>query len=139
MISMCLWHRVFAVLLFCSLAFSPADAQTTLTTYERTVLSDARTTVQTYYSITPDCKQSGTVTVRVLKQPSHGTLEVEPGKGFPSYAADNIRSKCNAQEVELTRLWYKSKADFKGRDQVQTETFFSNGSSMKATLQITVK
>ena len=92
-----------------------------------------------YYSVTPDCKPSGTITVRILKQPSHGTLEIEPGKGFPAYAADNIRSKCNTQEVEVTRLWYKSKADFKGRDQVQTEAFFSNGSSMKATLQITVK
>ena len=56
-----------------------------------------------------------------------------------NYAADNIRAKCNAQEVELTRIWYKSNADFKGHDQAQLEAFFTSGASIKTTLQITVK
>ena len=95
--------------------------------YDRTALSDARTSVQTYYNLTPDCNQNGTITVRVLKQPSQGTLEIARDRGFTNYAADNIRAKCNAQEVELTRVWYKSNADFKGRDQAQLEAFFSTG------------
>ena len=70
---------------------------------------------------------------------SQGTLEIAPDRGFTNYAADNIRAKCNAQEVELTRVWYKSNADFKGRDQAQLEAFFSTGKSIKTTLQITVK
>jgi hypothetical protein len=134
------WHRSFAVGVFCSLTFSAADAQTTQHTFERTALSDERTIVGLHYSLTPDCKPSGTVIVRILKQPSHGTLEVEAGKGFPNYKADNVRSRCNTQEVEVTRVWYKASADFKGRDQVQTETFYSSsGSSQKTTTQITVK
>ncbi len=68
-----------------------------------------------------------------------GSAIARTGPGFTNYAADNIRAKCNAQEVEITRLWYKSKADFKGRDQVQSEAFFSTGSSIKTTLQITVR
>ena len=80
----------------------------------------------TYYHLTPDCNQGGTITVRVLKQPSQGTLEIARDRGFTNYAADNIRAKCNAQEVELTRVWYKSNADFKGRDQAQLEAFFSS-------------
>jgi hypothetical protein len=40
---------------------------------------------------------------------------------FYKLTSDNIRAKCNAQEVELTRIWYKSNADFKGRDQAQQE------------------
>ena len=139
MISMGLWHRLFAVVLFCSVAFSAANAQTTLWTLERTALSDTRTTVLMHYNVTPECNSSGTITVRVLKQPSHGTLEIEPGKGFPNYKADNIRSKCNVQEVDVTRVLYKSKADYKGRDAVQTEAFFTSGSSQKAIVQITVK
>jgi hypothetical protein len=97
------------------------DAQTRVQSFERTALSDARASVQTYYSLRPDCNQSGTITVRVLKQPSQGTLEIARDRGFTNYAADNIRAKCNAQEVELTRVWYKSNADFKGRDQAQLE------------------
>jgi uncharacterized caspase-like protein len=116
-----------------------ADAQTKLTIYNLTALSDARTSVRTYYNLTPDCNQNGTVTVRVLKQPSQGTLEIARDRGFTNYAADNIRAKCNAQEVELTRVWYKSNADFKGRDQAQLEAFFSTGTSKRTTLQITVK
>jgi pimeloyl-ACP methyl ester carboxylesterase len=115
------------------------DAPTRVQSFERTALSDARTSVQTYYSLTPDCNQSGIVTVRVLKQPSHGTLEIARDRGFTNYAADNIRAKCNAQEVELTRVWYKSNIDFKGRDQAQLEAFFTSGISIETTLQITVK
>ena len=115
------------------------DARTRVQSFERTAPSDARTSVQTYYSLTPDCNQGGTITVRVLKQPSQGTLEIARDRGFTNYAADNIRAKCNAQEVELTRIWYKSNADFKGRDQAQLEAFFSTGTSIKTTLQITVK
>ena len=77
--------------------------------------------------------------MRVLKQPSQGTLEIARDRGFTKYPADNIRAKCNAQEVELTRVWYKSNADFKGRDQAQLEAFFITGTSIKTTLQITVK
>ena len=109
------------------------DAQTRVQSFERTALSDARTSVQTYYSLSPDCKPSATITVRVLKQPSQGTLEITPDRGFTHYAADNIRAKCNAQEVELTRIWYKSNADFKGRDQAQLEAFFTSGISIKTT------
>ena len=71
----------------------------------------------------------------------HNTSDVHAssGCGFTNYPADNIRAKCNAPEVELTRVWYKSNADFKGRDQAQLEAFFSSGTSIKATLQITVK
>ena len=115
------------------------DAWTRVQSFERTAASDARTSVQTYYSLTPDCNQGATITVRVLKQPSQGTLEIVRDRGFTNYAADNIRAKCNAQEVELTRVWYKSNADFKGRDQAQLEAFFTSGTSIKTTLQITVK
>jgi hypothetical protein len=138
-ISRSLWQGCAASLVFCGLACSAADAQTRSATYDRTVLSDARTSVYILYSLTPDCNPDGTITVRVLKQPSHGTLEIERERGFTNYAANNIRAKCNAQEVELTRVWYKSSADFKGRDQIQLEGFFSTGSSIKTTLQISVK
>jgi Flp pilus assembly protein TadD len=113
------------------------DAQTRV--HERTALSDVRTSVWTYYSLTPDCNQGGAITVRVLKQPSQGTLEIARDRGFTNYPADNIRAKCNAQEVELTRVWYKSNADFKGRDQAQLEAFFTSGNSIKTTLEIMVK
>ena len=129
----------------CAAAFSffgwtsAADAQTKVRSDEATALSDARTSVRTFYNLTPDCNQNGTITVRVLKQPAQGTLEIAGDRGFTNYAADNVRAKCNAQEVELTRVWYKSNADFKGRDQAQLEAFFSTGTSIKTTLQITVK
>ena len=134
-----LWLRCAASLVCCGLVYSTANAQTKQTTYERTALSDARTSVRTFYNLTPDCNQNGTITVRVLKQPAQGTLEIAGDRGFTNYAADNIRAKCNAQEVELTRVWYKSNADFKGRDQALLEAFFTTGHSIKTTLQITVK
>ena len=132
------WFRCAAAFAFFGWA-SAADAQTKVQNAERTALSDARTSVMTYYHLNPDCSQGGTITVRVLKQPSQGTLEIARDRGFTNYAADNIRAKCNAQEVELTRVWYKSNADFKGRDQAQLEAIFTSGTSIKTTLQITVR
>jgi hypothetical protein len=117
----------------------PANSPVSSPVKQRTASSGARTSVQTYYSLTPDCNQNGTITVQVLKQPSQGTLEIVRDRGFTNYPADNIRAKCNAQEVELTRVWYKSNADFKGRDQAQLEAFFTSGNSIETTLQITVK
>jgi pimeloyl-ACP methyl ester carboxylesterase len=115
------------------------DAQTRVRSFTRTAASNAKTSVLTHYNLTPDCNPSGTIDVRVLKQPSQGTLEIVGDRGFTNYPADNIRAKCNVQEVELTRVWYKSNADFKGLDEVQLEAFFTSGTSIKTTLQISVK
>jgi hypothetical protein len=58
------------------------DARTRVQSFERTAASDAKTSVQTYYHLTPDCNQVGAITVRVLKQPSQGTLEIVRDRGF---------------------------------------------------------
>jgi hypothetical protein len=51
-----LW-AAFAVLL----PFDAASAQTKVQSFERTAASDARTSVQTYYHLTPDCNQGGPI------------------------------------------------------------------------------
>lgn len=62
------------------------------------------------------------------------------GPGFPNYPADNIRAaKCNAQQTEMTRVFYTSKVGFKGKDQARLEVFFPNGRSIKTNVLITVK
>jgi len=132
-------RRWVTVAVFCALSCSPVGAQTTEKVSERTALPDVRTRINQYSHLNPDCTVAGKITVRVTKPPAHGTLEIDTGPGFPSYKKDNIRAKCNAQEVELTRVWYKANADFKGRDRVQLEAFSSRGTSRKATIQITVK
>jgi hypothetical protein len=131
--------RWAAISVSCTLTVSLVSAQTKETVHERTVLTDARTRLNQYVNLNPDCSVAGKVTVRVTESPAHGTLEIDTGPGFSTYKKDNVRAKCNAQEVEHTRVWYKANPEFKGRDRAQVEAFSSRGTSRKATFQITVK
>jgi hypothetical protein len=79
------------------------------------------------------------LSVRVVERPKHGSIDSEVGHGFTGYSSDNPRSKCNAQESEVTRIWYKSEAGFKGHDQAQIEVIFPTGSEREATFVIEVK
>src|SRR5262249_34473711 len=56
----------------------------------------------------PDCSASGDVTIRVTKQPEHGTAEIAAATLFPSFEKENIRFKCNQHKVRGQQVNYKS-------------------------------
>lgn len=79
-------------------------------------------------AINPDCTPSGnTPTVRVLRQPQHGSLDVAPAQDYPSFARGNARFGCNKTRVSGTLLTYRPQADFQGTDDLVYEVFTAGG------------
>ena len=118
---------------------APAAKAEKQTTLQRVVLTGARTKILTYYAVDPNCSPTGTVTVHVLKQPSNGKLETDTGPDFTRYPKENVRSKCNDKEVQMARVWYQSKPDYKGNDEAEFEVIYPDGKYGKGKLMIVVK
>ncbi len=119
--------------------FAKARVSTIPQTAERVVVSGMRTRIWHFSSLQPDCKSRGQITVRLVSPPKHGTLESLVGKGFTEYPANNIRAKCNAQESEITQVWYKSEEDFVGSDEATIEAIFPTGYYADVKLLIEVR
>src|SRR5438132_32080 len=68
-------------------------------TFNRVIASGAKQQVGLYVSLNPDCTATGDVTVRVTKQPEHGTVDTVATTGYAHYSKENIRSKCNQHKV----------------------------------------
>ena len=103
------------------------------------VETDTKSRVYRFYHLNPDCTVAGPVTVRVIKGPSNGTLEIDSGPGYSGYPQDNARAKCNTVQTEVTNVWYRSNSNFTGQDESEVEAFFTTGSSIRTKLVITVK
>jgi hypothetical protein len=78
--------------------------------------------------INPDCSQRGPLpTVRVLRQPAHGALDVQTVSDYPTFARNNVRSACNKVRVSGVRITYRPQAGFVGQDSFAYEVFTSVG------------
>jgi hypothetical protein len=109
------------------------------TTLQRTVLTNTRTKVLTYYALDPNCSPTGTVTVRILKEPTNGKLETDVGPDFTRYPKNNVLAKCNDKESQVARIWYQSNPNFKGNDEAEFEVIYPDGKARQGRLIITVK
>jgi hypothetical protein len=89
--------------------------------------------------LVPNCSATGTVAVRILKEPTSGKLETDVGPDFTHYPKDNVRSKCNNKESQVARIWYQSNPDFKGNDEALLEVIYPDGKARQERLIIAVK
>jgi hypothetical protein len=87
----------------------------------------------------PNCSPTGTVTVRILKEPTNGKLETDVGPDFTNYPKDNVRSKCNDKESQVARIWYQSNPNFKGNDEAAFEVIYPDGKARQERVIIAVK
>jgi hypothetical protein len=96
-------------------------------TFNRIIASGAKQRVGFYVSLNPDCTASGDVTVRVTKQPEHGTVETVARTDYAHYSKENIRSKCNQHKVKGTLVNYKSAEKYTGNDEFDLLILFPGG------------
>jgi hypothetical protein len=102
------------------------------------VLSEARTRIGFEASLNSDCS-SNNLTVRVIKPPSNGKLEIEEGMAFTYFAKENQRYKCNEKQSWGTLIYYTSNPGFKGSDQAEIQIFDETGVTRKTRYKISVK
>ena len=77
--------------------------------------------------------------MRVVKQASHGTVEVDRGLGYTSYRRWDLRYLCNLAPREGYQVTYASNENFKGDDEFEIEFFAPAGHYTVTRYAVTVK
>jgi hypothetical protein len=130
--------RAITALLF--FLVSPVAAQEISTPpTNRTVLSGERVRIGYSYALNPDCNSAGEIKSRFLEKPKNGVVEITTEKGFPAYAKDDHRNKCNEKEIDIQAYYYKSRDEFKGKDRLVVEVFYPIGTYRKRLFNIDVR
>jgi len=96
-------------------------------TFTRVIASGTNQRIGFYASLNPDCTATGDVTVRVTKQPEHGTLETVARTDYAHYPKENIRSKCNQHKVKGMLVNYKAAEKYTGNDEFDLLILFPGG------------
>jgi hypothetical protein len=90
------------------------------------------------YSVNPDCSADGTVVVRVLKEPAHGTFGSRTAMVFPSFPSENPRAHCDSRRVSGQEQTYKSKPGYTGPDDLEFEFIYPHGDTKRIDVALTV-
>jgi hypothetical protein len=105
----------------------------------RSAAAGQKIRVEFLVAIEPDCSSMGNTTVRVLEQPSHGTLTVENGQAFTNFAKDNQRYDCNTRRSDGTLVFYEPKPDYAGADSISLYVIYPGGLAQTRHYSIEVK
>ena len=108
-------------------------------TFTKFVASGAKQRINFYVALNPDCTASGDVTVRVSKQPEHGTVETVATTDYIHYAKENIRSKCNQHKVQGALVNYKAAEKYTGNDEFDLLILFPAGTAWEVHYDISVR
>jgi hypothetical protein len=77
--------------------------------------------------LNPDCTLVEDTDSVITKEPQHGSAVIEMIERFPTYAKDNIRSKCNEKKIRMPVVIYKAAIGYTGTDTFEVLSIFSNG------------
>jgi hypothetical protein len=108
-------------------------------TYNRVVASGTKQLIGFYVSLNPDCTASGDVSVRVTKQPEHGTVESVGKTDFVHFPKESVRAKCNQQRVKGTLVNYKSAEKYTGNDEFDLLILYPGGYAHEHHFNISVR
>jgi hypothetical protein len=107
------------------------------TRFQRFAASGKSTMLGFYTALQPDCSVAGIVTIRIAKQPEHGSIEMVETTDFPHYRGP--RAKCNQQKVEGVLVTYKSAQKFIGKDAVDLLALMPGGFAWENHFDISVR
>ena len=107
--------------------------------FTRVVASGAKQRIGFFHAVHPDCTASGDLTLRVTKQPEHGTVETAATTNYPTYPKENIRVKCNEHKVKGTQINYKSAEKYTGNDEFDLLVLFPGGMGWEIHYDVSVR
>src|ERR1700741_893873 len=108
-------------------------------TFNRVIASDAKQRLGFFHALHPDCSATGDVTVRVTKQPEHGTVETVVTAEYAHYPKENIRAKCNQHKVKGTLVNYKAAEKYTGNDEFDLLVLYPGGFASELHYNISVR
>jgi hypothetical protein len=92
-----------------------------------------------YYSVHEDCTPYGDVTVRVVKQPSNGTVAIKDGDVYTGFATTNPRYVCNSRPVKGKQVWYTAHDGLIGADSFSLQVIFPDGKESLVDFSVAIK
>lgn len=104
----------------------------------RSTPSTADLLLGSFYTLNSDCSEAGVAVVQVLDGPAHGAVNVAPGLGTYTFAADRGFASCNGRKGPATLLRYASEPTFVGTDNVTVAILYAGGSLRKVRYEIRV-
>ena len=107
--------------------------------FTRVVLSGTNQRIGFFHANNPDCSASGTVNLRVTKQPEHGSTETIATTNYPNYPKENVRAKCNEHKVRGMQINYKPAEKYVGSDELDLLVIFPGGNAWEVHYDISVR
>ena len=107
--------------------------------FTRVAAADQRLLVAFVYDLNPDCSSIGYATVRITEQPQHGTVTMENGTGFSTFAQNNIRYECNKRRSDGVVVSYAPEAGFTGAVSLTVDVILPDGGFNKRHYAIDVR
>jgi hypothetical protein len=129
---------LLAVLLLSSCA-QDYDSLVQRRTHARAVPRDAASQIWWYDSISPDCKPSGRVGLKLISAPAHGTIEFRDGLDFPNFPTSDVRSRCDIAKMPSRQVWYTPAPGFIGTDTLELDIVWPTGSERIDQFVLSVK
>ena len=106
---------------------------------EVTVRPDVTATVHFAFSLKDDCTTDGVPTMKMDRQPEHGTADIVPRTDFPNVTATGASPTCADKKVTGVALEYTPIKTYEGFDYLEFETLTKSGALTFYKTQIAVE
>jgi hypothetical protein len=93
----------------------------------RHVPAGKQRTLSSILFLNPDCTVIEDWEAVVTKEPNHGTVAIEAAERFPTYAKENVRSKCNEKKMRMQVINYRAAVGYAGTDTFEVQLLHPNG------------
>jgi hypothetical protein len=97
------------------------------TEFTRHIPAGKQRALDNFGYLNPDCTPIEDTDTVITKEAEHGSAVIETIERFPTYAKDNVRSKCNEKRMRMPVLTYKAAVGYAGTDTFEVLSISSNG------------
>ena len=107
--------------------------------YEKELFSGSESRIAAMNFVNSDCSTGPLPEVRVVTPPGSGDVRMEPIKHALNRKKSDHRAHCNGKTVDAVAVFYKSKSDFAGADQVILDFDFKHGTVKRYIFAINIR
>ena len=119
---------------------APAAANKGVGDFKEVAVSGQPLRIDFEYSINPDCSvYPGTIEIRIVTPPQHGTVTINDGLAFTRFSEKNQRYACNTKPSPGKLVYYQSAPDYHGPDLIVERIIYPSGNANTFTFRVTVE
>ncbi len=105
----------------------------------KTVVANKKTKIGWMFALNPDCTTRAFPTVKIVKQPTNGTVSVGTISDYPSFISFDARASCNKKKAAAQVVYYTPTRDYKGPDGFVYDLYSDAGKESTVVVKVTVE